>query len=247
MASDVMTHDLAAPKRAPFTWQRRYLLGGCGALMPLLLSLLTVDAAALSQNVTLPAVIGYSVKIAALFVAGGLFVALHHDEVNPLKLFQLGIAAPALMVAGLNGYHAAPDRPHASAAHRAAAPASGGLLSLPVAFAAEQQEPPKKFGLPEETARQGFVRGLLGKSNERVHFVIAGRYQDLETARREARRISGARPDVKADVYDDGTIPGRRYAVVIGAHLTEKEAYALRARAQETRIAKDVTVYRYTS
>jgi hypothetical protein len=52
-----------------------------------------------------------------LFALGGFFAALHYDEVQPIKLIQLGIAAPALIASYVNAQPArtaALDAPRAT-------------------------------------------------------------------------------------------------------------------------------------
>ncbi len=82
------------------TSHKRFLLGGGGALMPVLVSFLAVDiGAALDNQVNLTTgnIIGFSLRYIILFIVGGFVAYLHEDEQKPFKLFELGIAAPALI------------------------------------------------------------------------------------------------------------------------------------------------------
>ncbi len=79
---------------------KRFLLGGGGALMPVLVSFLAIDIwAALSNddNLTTANIIGIGIRYVILFVVGGVVGYLHEEEHKPFKLFELGIAAPALI------------------------------------------------------------------------------------------------------------------------------------------------------
>lgn len=82
------------------TSRKRFLLGGGGALMPVMVSLLAIDiGAALDSdaNLTTGNIIGVSIRYLILFIVGGIVAYLHEDEHKPFKLFELGIAAPALI------------------------------------------------------------------------------------------------------------------------------------------------------
>lgn len=82
------------------TPKKRFLLGGGGALMPVLVSLLAVDiGAALDNdaNITTGNMIGITIRYIILFAVGGFVAYLHEDEMKSFKLFELGIAAPALI------------------------------------------------------------------------------------------------------------------------------------------------------
>ena len=82
------------------TPKKRFLLGGGGALMPVLVSILALDIGALiAEKVYLSAgnLIGLGIRYCVLFVIGGVVAWLHEDENKAFKLFELGIAAPALL------------------------------------------------------------------------------------------------------------------------------------------------------
>ncbi len=82
------------------TPRKRFLLGGGGALMPVLVSILAVDVATLidsESGLSTGNVIGFIVRYLILFAVGGVVAWLHEDETKSFKLFELGIAAPALI------------------------------------------------------------------------------------------------------------------------------------------------------
>lgn len=79
---------------------QRFWIGGGGALLPLLITLIGADLAVLidqHDQLTTGMVIGAGIRYACLFILGGTVAALNSDENKPLKLVQLGIAAPALI------------------------------------------------------------------------------------------------------------------------------------------------------
>ena len=83
----------------------RFWIGGLGALLPLLVTLLAVDVGGLidhHENLTLGIYVGTAIRYVVLFALGGIVAALNSDEEKPIRLVQLGIAAPALITSFVN-------------------------------------------------------------------------------------------------------------------------------------------------
>jgi hypothetical protein len=83
-----------------------FALGALGGLLPVLASLITVDLAPIIDHasaLTPGNYIGYVIRVAVLIVLGGTMAALNREVKQPLALVQLGIAAPALVTAYING------------------------------------------------------------------------------------------------------------------------------------------------
>jgi hypothetical protein len=81
---------------------KRFWIGGLGALIPMLLTLQRVDFAPIidhARDYTVGVYVGTFIRYFLLFISGGGVAALNSDESKPLKLFQLGIAAPAILSA----------------------------------------------------------------------------------------------------------------------------------------------------
>jgi len=80
--------------------KKRFIVGGGGALMPVLISILAIDIGAYldtDSSLSTANIIGISIRYLVLFVIGGVVAYLHEDERNTFKLFELGVAAPALL------------------------------------------------------------------------------------------------------------------------------------------------------
>jgi hypothetical protein len=93
------------------TYWTRFWIGGGGALLPLLVTLLAVDIGPMIDNaphLTIGTYVGAAIRYLVLFTIGGIVAALNSDEVQPIKLVQLGIAAPALISTYVN---AQPPKP----------------------------------------------------------------------------------------------------------------------------------------
>jgi hypothetical protein len=87
------------------TFWTRFWIGGAGAMLPLLVTLLAVDLGPLidhASQLTFGTYVGAAIRYLVLFTLGGVVAALNSDEVQPIKLVQLGIAAPALVSTYVN-------------------------------------------------------------------------------------------------------------------------------------------------
>ena len=111
---------------------QRVLIGALGAFTPVLLNLLVADFNVM-PTLTRYDLLGYVVRAMVLLFIGGLVGYLNKSERSMIKLFQLGIAAPALITASIN---AKPSQ--TSAAGLAKQPAGVAAL-LPVALAQSGQ------------------------------------------------------------------------------------------------------------
>lgn len=77
---------------------KRFLLGGLGGLLPVLVAIVTIDLQVIfASTVESITVLAWVIKYTGLFILGGIVAALHADENVPAKLVELGIAAPALV------------------------------------------------------------------------------------------------------------------------------------------------------
>ena len=95
-----------------------FSLGALGGLLPILVSLLTVDLAPIIDDhsaLTLGNYLGYGIRVFVLVVLGGTMALLNGEVTQPFSIVQLGIAAPALVTSFING--ASPTAPPASPTH----------------------------------------------------------------------------------------------------------------------------------
>lgn len=79
---------------------KRFVIGGLGALAPIAVVVVTIDLATIINNVDSFEPVHYFYffgRYGLLFLIGGFIAYLYKDENAPMKLFQIGIAAPALI------------------------------------------------------------------------------------------------------------------------------------------------------
>ena len=93
------------------TWRQKAMLGAAGGLTPLILNLAVVDFEAVFGAFDIPAFIGYAVRVFGVLWSGAFVAALHKSEDRPFLLFELGMIAPALLMAVSNGVNAGKGSP----------------------------------------------------------------------------------------------------------------------------------------
>ena len=214
---------------------KKILIGGLGALTPIIMNLLAIDLEVLFLNLTLFAVLGYLIRVIILFYLGGMTAFLHKDEDSPVKIFELGIVAPALITALINaGQIEVP---------KVALPETTEKIStiqlVTSAYAQEPQEidttkiEVKTFSMPKETKIQQFWRGLIGLSPKNIHYVIVGTHKKMEDAQKQIAQIKEKTSNFKPEIffpYGDE----KKYAVIIGSNLTKTEARQMQKKAMDS-------------
>jgi hypothetical protein len=215
------------------TPRRRFLIGAVGGLAPVIVYLISgrVDVGAVGGALS----VGYLLRALGLFIAGGVVAYLHSDEHKPYKIFELGMAAPALLAGTLQTAQLAEQQ-------KTGEPAAATALIrvfLPVAAADDgcTSSCLKHFTLPNDK-QELLLQGLVGKKPTKVWFVIVGSHLTREEAQKQADAVNARHKGFHADVYAPyGENPD--YAVVIGANLSQPDARALRDRARQVGLAKD--------
>ena len=159
----------------------RFLWGGLGGLAPILATFVILEAHTiglyleeLHQGGSMLTLIGYGVRVIGLFVVGGLWAGLHKSEVDPKKLFQLGIVAPA-MITGMisaSNINASADEVEMTSLERPAAMAqltersTGGEVMTRSVMSQREDPQPDQTGQPRPRDTEpvkSFIRGLLGR------------------------------------------------------------------------------------
>jgi len=225
---------------AQMTTHKKLMLGGLGALTPILVNFLALDLETTLSELTAVVALSYALRVVVLFYLGGIVAFLHKNEKTPLRFFELGIIAPAIITSLMNA-----NQVNAPKAKSTSAPQSIMSILVPTAFAQSAPEKTvKEFSPPKETLGEQFWRGLTGSRSGRIWFVIAGSKEKLEDAEKQAREINQKYPGFAAEVYDRfGDNP--HYAVVIGANITYNEATVLRRKAAEAGLARDTYLWKY--
>lgn len=213
---------------------KKFLIGGAGGIVPVVLNLLVVDYTSLLLNLTVLVAMGYVIRVVVLFGVGGFWAALH-SESNKRKLFELGILAPAIITSLINAGNAKQSINIPGNDARS----SGYTLLIGDANARSQKGTFEQFDAHRESALQQLWRGFTGSRASGDWFVIAGSYSEPSTAKALADKINERRGGFEAKVYEDGA----NYRVVIGSHLTREAAEDVRKKAMESGLAVDAQLF----
>lgn len=223
---------------------KKILIGGLGALTPIIMNLLAIDLEVLFLNLTLFAVLGYLIRVIILFYLGGMTAFLHKDETSPVKIFELGIVAPALITALINAGQI--DVPKVKVPEMPEKISSIQLVSSAYAQTPQEQDTTKievkTFSMPKETKIQQFWRGLIGWSPKNIYYVIVGTYEKKDEAQQQIEQIKSKTNNFKPEIF----FPygnEKKYAVSIGANLTQEKALQLKKEAMDSGYFKQVFVW----
>lgn len=155
--------------------RRRFWIGGGGALLPLLVTLIATDLSSIIDHydqLTPGLIVGTVIRYMALFVLGGVVAMANTDERKAIKLVQLGIAAPALISSYLN----------------VGSPSGGkvsSMVSLGVVAEAQAAEPARRADATDGIQVAGFLRDVLRGSTGTVGEAVQ---QDRPPAESERAR-----------------------------------------------------------
>lgn len=212
--------------------KQRLFIGCLGALAPILVNLYVVDFQTVLPNVLPLEALSYAIRLVALCASACLVVYLNGDEARPVKLFQLGVMAPAMLTSMLNGAAVANKAP--SAAPAAAPPAHVWLL-IPEANA--QTSPPPSAANPvldctkrqDPSVSQQILKGLVGISPGNQWFVVVGSNPNVSEAVADVNAINQKYPDkYQPQICGPTAVPNSPYRVVIGQYMTYADATKLK-------------------
>lgn len=204
---------------------RKLLIGALGAATPLAINYVVVDQLTLADPTALT-LLGYAIRVVALVGLGVLVVVWNLDESRPVRIFQLGLAGPALVTALLNGV----NQRALIQSQTLEAPASQGFFSIAAVALAAPARPVRYFEPPQETSGEQIWRGLTGARANRRWFVIVRREATREAAEAASDRINRTIYGFHAAVFEPFRGKGA-WSVVVGEALTHADALRLKAQA----------------
>jgi len=223
---------------------KKILIGGLGALTPIIMNLLVVDLEVLLVKLTLFAILGYTIRVIILFYLGGMTAFLHKDEDNSVKIFELGIVAPALITALINAGQI--DVPKVAFSETTEKTSTIQLISSAYAQTPQQKDTTKievkTFSLPKETTWQQIKRGLFNWRPKNTYFVIVGTHENKEDAQKQIDQIKAKTGNFEPGIYFpyEGE---KKYAVSIGSNLTILEARRIHKKAITSDYFKEVYIW----
>lgn len=188
------------------------------------------------EHVTPIVLLSYVLRVTLLFYIGAMWAYLNKGEKSPLKLFQLGIVAPALItiLINANNVHKNTDK----AVSEAIAQNTRYISLIPSVYAQSSSKigtsAVKTYTLPKETWSEQFKRGLTGAQNQRIWFVVVGACSGdsaLDQAQRQVQQLRQRQSIFTYEVYNARPDGDSNYDIVIGINLTFSQANQLKNKA----------------
>lgn len=222
--------------------KQRIFLGALGGITPYIVTLLSINFENVVVSYNKFDWLGLAIRCLVLVFLGSLVAYLHKKEVEPFKIFQLGLAAPALLATIING----------NPGNNQKIPTLKENLALEIsiinnAYAAELSNPVNKGMLkePEISPISRFLRGAFGtkiKTTENKWFVIVGSHKNYEDAKTQAENLKSK--NYTANVYRPYGF-SQYYAVVIASNVSKEEAESVKALAIKNGLPSDTYLWSY--
>jgi len=207
-----------AERRKLLTGRQKILIGGLGALTPVVISLLAIDFETAFVGKSSAVILGYMFRVLLLFYLGGLVAYLHADEHVPLKIFELGIVAPALIMTMINAKNVEPPV-------RFEKVSQVSLADFFIAPAYAQTEKANQAELQQSSFIEQFLEGLTGSVSKKRYWVIVGWSRDSQGAKIIADEFNRTKPKFRSEVYK---AQNGLYGVSIAGNLTYEAAQRIR-------------------
>jgi hypothetical protein len=231
---------------------------GLFALIPSIMNGFYIDAHAFKMP-AFETCLGFILQLIVAFIIGFAMGIFFNDERDFRKLIIVGLTAPGLIIALMNGNvmnRSANDLNSIQKLYNQAMLENVELkqklkaIGSPTAFyggivLAQAQTTSgitvKDFSSPKNNSANQFWSGFTGSNSQNIWFVIAGSHLKREDAERQAAAINHE-GKFRAEVYAPyGQNP--YYAVVIGANLTLNVAKDFRNKAIRAGLPKDTYLW----
>ncbi len=204
--------------------------------------------------------LGFLIQLVVSFIIGGAMGLYFNDEKDLRKLITIGLTAPGLVIALLNGnltkdssielnktlnmYNQVINENNEL---KQKIKAIGAPLAFYGAISLAQAQITsgtklKEFSMRDQGPASNIWRGFTGSNPQNIWFVIAGSHLKLEDAEKQAAFFNHEMKGFNAEVYERyGGNP--YYAVVIGANLTLDQAKALQNKAVQAGFPRDTYLW----
>lgn len=208
---------------------QKFLIGGLGGLAPIIMNLLVLDLAVLLTGLTALTVVGYFIRVLVLFGVGGFVAWLHTGERNRLKIFEIGLGAPAFILAFLNAGHVAANLPSQSSTLLSATAYAQVGEPIKKDDTAGNQKGAYTVKVEEESKLNEFLRGFLGTARRPTGVVVAveGRSSIAQKNHTVAVPLKVKDPVFPGDLIETGPGSMVRLLLFDNSLLTIKENASL--------------------
>ncbi|MFD2233580.1 SPOR domain-containing protein [Phaeospirillum tilakii] len=221
--------------------KERILLCGASAAIPALINLYYVDFETVFLDVTPLKSLGYIVRLLILFCSGALIGWIYDSERDRKKLFNLGLAAPALLMGTVNAAHVQPKQDPAGSVHRLQSYI--GIISE--AYAQSNDKDIKKFETSTQTEQ--FLEGLGVIIPKKTYWVIVGSASSEAQALALLKQLKTQHSDLGFDFQAyTPRHPNKNWSIVMGNGVGSLvEAQILVKLAAKAGIASDAFITTY--
>lgn len=220
---------------------------GLFAIIPSIINGYYIDAHAFKMP-AFETCLGFILQLFVAFIIGFAMGIYFNDEGDFRKLIMIGLTAPGLIIAVMNGNVMNKSSTELNSIQKmynqaiienvelkqklkaiGAPTAFYGAITLAQAQSTSETSV-KNFSLPKKDFENQFWGGFTGGNPQNIWFVIVGSHLKLEDAEKQAASINHEMQGFHAEVYSPyGQNP--YYGVVIGANLILNEAKALKNKA----------------
>jgi hypothetical protein len=207
---------------------QKCVLGGLGGVSPLIVNILAIDYHVTFTDFSINVALGYLLRVLILFFVGGLIAYLHNEN-NKIRIFEIGIIAPAILIGYING----------SSALKVSSNVVGELICVSTIYAQTSTDIPEKISVPKESGLQQFQRGLFGsKANINDSLVIVGKSMDIEKIRDLKDQLTNAYKMNDLKIFESSKTPNMFY-LSAGSYVNEQNGNDIEKRI-ESQIPKGV-------
>lgn len=226
--------------RKSLSLSKKLFIGGCGALIPIALSFLSVDAKTLLAGIGPGVMLGVGLKVVVLFGLGATMAFLNQDEKKPTRLFQLGMSAPALLAAWINVGADVNSKKMVFDFSLISTAEAQSLQQISEIQVSGITFPIKEFKRPEIGFKDQVYSGVFGKLPD-IFYVIAGTSTDASSLAESAARVNDLiqqaknqnsdqavryRNLVKLSIYREKEVPNA-CTIVLAENLNSEDAKAV--------------------
>jgi hypothetical protein len=227
------------------TWHK-CLIGGLGAATPLIMSLYFAEWDVVTESFSMIIFLGYLTKVIILLFVGGLVGFFYKTEESAIKLFQLGIAAPSIILGLINGQVISESNINDGNKVVQTSIISLGNSSTfkSNCYNLNLQDTTNvyQYKMPKESKSEEFWRGFTGKKLNNNWFLIYNTYENIHEAKQVAADLVKEKKCKHAMVYkldDEKNI----YQVVVGEFITYEEGKKLKETYKS--LGKELILYEH--
>jgi len=225
--------------------RKAVIIGIMSGMLPLAINLLGMPPEKIFSNFDIARFSGGVIQVLLLMLLGG-FIVFVNKEINLYKAFQLGVAAPAIIVGLMNGQALKQSEYETKQlaspyAIENTSTKSASLMSTFISTAYADESSITNSYLRKTSTFKRFLYGLTGNLDA-SWFVIAGSHKTAKSANQQVKELKTKGYDAQVYKQFNGS---QYFGVMIGTYLPLKEAKQLKAKAIKDNLSKDTYLWKW--